>query len=222
MSDFKDTIIKDVIFQHPKLNSPYMFDPMERKAFQCSEDTPKSFWSCGFKLNKKEATDLWNAAKDHYNECKARDSKLGKFKTIHSYKEHEDDTISFSAKKNCKTAKGKPNKPIRVVDGNKKPLEDLGFWTGSTGSIKFSMHPTLNPSKNEWGISFLLDAVQVVNAEYSTMGDDFDEVETKGDTTTNDDPFGKTTETVTFGDQQVEVATASKSASDDFDDEIPF
>ena len=78
---------------------------MQRKSFQSTEDTPKSFWSCGFKVNKKEATELWNAAKDHYNECKARDSKLGKFKTIHSYKENEDDTISFSAKKNCKTAK---------------------------------------------------------------------------------------------------------------------
>ena len=213
MSDFKDMIIKDVVFQHPKLNSPYIFDPMQRKSFQSTEDTPKSFWSCGFKLNKKEATELWNAAKDHYNECKARDSKLGKFKTIHSYKENEDDTISFSAKKNCKTAKGKPNSPIRVVDGNKKPLEDLGFWTGSTGSIKFSMHPTLNPSKNEWGISFLLDAVQVVNAEYSSMGDDFDEVESKGDTTKPDE----TPESVIFGEQEATV-----SASQDFDDEIPF
>ena len=213
MSDFKDMIIKDVVFQHPKLNSPYIFDPMQRKSFQSTEDTPKSFWSCGFKLNKKEATELWNAAKDHYNECKARDSKLGKFKTIHSYKENEDDTISFSAKKNCKTAKGKPNSPIRVVDGDKKPLEDLGFWTGSTGSIKFSMHPTLNPSKNEWGISFLLDAVQVVNAEYSSMGDDFDEVESKGDTTKPDE----TPESVIFGEQEATV-----SASQDFDDEIPF
>jgi len=213
MSDFKDMIIKDVVFQHPKLNSPYIFDPMQRKSFQSTEDTPKSFWSCGFKLNKKEATELWNAAKDHYNECKARDSKLGKFKTIHSYKENEDDTISFSAKKNCKTAKGKPNSPIRVVDGNKKPLEDLGFWTGSTGSIKFSMHPTLNPSKNEWGISFLLDAVQVVNAEYSSMSDDFDEVESKGDTTKPDE----TPESVIFGEQEATV-----SASQDFDDEIPF
>jgi hypothetical protein len=215
MSDFKDMIIKDVVFQHPKLNSPYIFDPMQRKSFQSTEDTPKSFWSCGFKLNKKEATELWNAAKDHYNECKARDSKLGKFKTIHSYKENEDDTISFSAKKNCKTAKGKPNSPIRVVDGNKKPLEDLGFWTGSTGSIKFSMHPTLNPSKNEWGISFLLDAVQVVNAEYSSMGDDFDEVETKGDTIKPDE----TPESVIFGEQE---ATVGGNASQDFDDEIPF
>ena len=132
---------------------------------------------------------------------------------IHSYKENEDDTISFSAKKNCKTAKGKPNSPIRVVDGNKKPLEDLGFWTGSTGSIKFSMHPTLNPSKNEWGISFLLDAVQVVNAEYSSMSDDFDEVESKGDTTKPDE----TPESVIFGEQEATV-----SASQDFDDEIPF
>ena len=36
------------------------------------------------------------------------------------------------------------------------------------------------------------------------------------------DDFDAPQETVTFGDQQVEVATASKSASDDFDDEIPF
>lgn len=213
MSDFKDMIVKDVVFQHPKLNSPYIFDPVERKSFQCSEDTPKAFWSCGFKLPKKEATELWNAAKDHYNECKSRNSKLGKFKTIHSYKENEDDTISFSAKKNCKTAKGKPNNPIRVVDGDKKPLEDLGFWTGSTGSIKFSMLPTLNPSKNEWGITFLLEAVQVANAEYSSMSDDFDKVESKGDTTKPDE----TPESVIFGEQEATV-----SASQDFDDEIPF
>ena len=97
-------------------------------------------------------------------------------------------------------------------------MEDLGFWTGSTGSIKFSMHPTLNPSKNEWGISFLLDAVQVVNAEYSSMGDDFDEVETKGDTTKPDE----TPESVIFGEQEATVGEENKTDTNDFDDEIPF
>ena len=77
------------------------------------------------------------------------------------------------------------------------------------------MHPTLNPSKNEWGISFLLDAVQVVNAEYSSMSDDFDEVESKGDTTKPDE----TPESVIFGEQET---TVGGNASQDFDDEIPF
>ena len=80
------------------------------------------------------------------------------------------------------------------------------------------MHPTLNPSKNEWGISFLLDAVQVVNAEYSSMGDDFDEVETKGDTTKPDE----TPESNMFGEQEATVGEENKTDTNDFDDEIPF
>ena len=58
-----------------------------------------------------------------------------------------------------------------------------------------------------------MDAVQVVNAEYSSMSDDFDEVESKGDTTNPDE----TPESVIFGEQEATV-----SASQDFDDEIPF
>lgn len=223
MSDFKNMLINDVTFVYPKLNSAYQYNSVEKRSDQCSEDTPGAYWSCGFTLPKPEAIKLWNAAKDHFNECKSRNSKLGDFKTIHSYKENEDDTITFGTKKNCKTSKGKPNRPIPVVDKDKKPLEDRAFWSGSTGAIKFSMLPTFNPSKNEWGISFLLDAVQVKHAEYADISEDFGIMSDDTPKDSGDAPFGQSKETVIFGDQETTVTTENKdNKSDFFDDEIPF
>ena len=215
MSDFKNMLINDVTFVYPKLNSAYQYNSIEKKSYQCDEDTPGAFWSCSFTLPKPEAINLWNAAKDHFNECKSRNSKLGDFKTIHSYKENEDDTITFGSKKACKTSKGKPSRPIVVVDKDKKPLEDRGFWSGSTGAIKFSMLPTFNPSKNEWGITFYLDAVQVKHAEYADISEDFGIM--PDDTpkeTQPDDPFSTPPSS--------KPTTDAGSSNLDFDDEIPF
>ena len=219
MSDFKDMMVRDVTFTYPRLDSAYLYNSVERKSEKCSTTTPQAAWSCGFTVSKDEATRIWKEATDHYNECKSRskDSKMGEFKTVHSYKQNEDGTITFGTKKKCMSSKGTPNKEVRVVDGQKKDLEDRAFWSGSTGNIAFTMLPTFNPSKNEWGISFLLNAVQVVDAVYQELQDDFDVVGESSPAAA--DQFDAPKKDV-FGlpiDDKPEPP-----AKNDLDDEIPF
>lgn len=223
MSDFKDMMVRDVTFKYPRLDSAYLYNAHEHNSEKCLITTPGSFWSCGFTVSKEEATRIWNEAKDHYNNRKKLDKsgKMGDFKTVHSYKQNEDGTITFGTKKKCMSSKGTPNKEVRVIDGQKKDLEDRAFWSGSTGNIAFSMLPTFNPSKNEWGISFLLNAVQVVDAVYQEIEDGFDIIGERSpaqDITFDapkpeapaDDPFG------------LPPTGSSAPAKEDLEDEIPF
>ncbi len=89
MSDFKDMMVRDVTFTYPRLDSAYLYNSVERKSEKCSTTTPQAAWSCGFTVSKEEAVRIWGDAKDHYNECKSRskDSKMGDFSTVHSYKQ---------------------------------------------------------------------------------------------------------------------------------------
>jgi hypothetical protein len=223
MSDFKDMMVRDVTFTYPRLDSAYLYNSVERKSEKCSTTTPQAAWSCGFTVSKEEAVRIWGDAKDHYNECKSRskDSKMGDFKTVHSYKQNEDGTITFGTKKKCMSSKGTPNKEVRVIDGQKKDLEDRAFWSGSTGNIAFTMLPTFNPSKNEWGISFLLNAVQVVDAIYQEAQDDFDVVGEASSASA--DPFDAPKPAAPAADPFGLPPTGSDApVKEDLDDEIPF
>lgn len=222
MSDFKDMMVRDVTFTYPRLDSPYLYNAVERKSEKCSVTTPGASWSCGFTVSKEEASRIWKEAQAHYNECKSRskDSKMGEFKTIHSYKQNEDGTITFGTKKKCVSSKGTPNKEIRVIDGQKKDLENRAFWSGSKGNIALTMLPTHNPSAKEWGISFLLNAVQVVEPIYQELQDDFDVVAGSA-SPAQDDPFSAPAAKSAPADDPFGLPPAS-SSTNDFDDEIPF
>ena len=71
-------------------------------------------------------------------------------------KKNDDGAVTFIARRKCMKTRGYPSQPITVVDGNLRPLEDLGFWSGSVGNVKFAMWPSHNQSNNQWGISLLL------------------------------------------------------------------
>ena len=225
-------MINDVTFMYPRVNSGYIFNSLTRKSEPCTEDTPGAYWSCNFTLPKPEAIKIWNMAKDHFNAVKASGSPLAiqmnekkaMFKTIHGYKEREDDTIMFATRKSCRTAKGKKN-TIMLKDARAKDLEDLEFWSGSTGNIIFSMKPTFNQTANEWGIRMYLDGVQVVDFKKGELQEGFSAVDNATDNTPANNTgaqFTDTTETVMFGDMETTVETGSNTVANDFDDEIPF
>ena len=199
MSDFKTRFVLNCELEFPRVNQYYWFNSATRKSEPCDKTRPGAEKSVGFRLPKEDAVELWNEAKAHFNEVKARKPDMGEFKTIHSYRENEDGTISFRAKRKGMTARGTPGADVPVVDGNNKLLDDLGFWGGSIGGVKFSMLPTYNQSKGEWGITFMLDKVQVVKPVYGgDGGDDFPTYsEAKG-------------------------AVRSTDPSDVYDDAIPF
>ena len=231
MSEFKDVLIRNVIFQWPRLDSGYVYKKEIEKSEKVSESAPNAEWSISFIVSHEEGQDLWKQAIAHFNECKKINSKLGKFGTIHGMKKQDDGTVQFTARKRCVTTKGTPSQPIKVIDGAKQPLADLSIWSGSTGNIKFAMLPTFNPNAEQWGIKLLLSAVQVIEAKYADQSDDFDAVDNGGDEV---DPFGipedkqpdkKPAPTPPSFDLEIEgqeQAAKSDAVNPDMDDEIPF
>jgi len=222
MSEFKDVLIRNVIFQWPRLDSGYVYKKEIEKSEKVSESAPNAEWSITFTVSHEEAQDLWKQAIAHFNDCKKINSKLGKFGTIHGMKKQDDGTVQFTARKKCITTKGTPSQRIKVIDGAKQPLADLSFWSGSTGNIKFSMLPTFNPNAEQWGIKLLLSAVQVLEAKYADGADDFDSVDTGVEEV---DDFGIAVDKK--ADQQadfdLEIQGQEQAAqSNDLDDEIPF
>jgi len=174
MSDFKTRFVLNCELEYPRLNQYFWFNSATRKSEPCDKTRPGAEKSVGFKLPKDEAAKLWNDAKAHFNDVKSRKPDMGDFQTIHSYRENDDGTISFKAKRKGMTARGTPGADVAVVDGNNDLVEDLAFWGGSIGGVKFSMLPTFNQSKGEWGITFMLDKVQVTEPKYgSDGGEDF-------------------------------------------------
>lgn len=162
-SNFKDKYVLDVEFEYPRVNQFYAFNSATQKSEPCDATRPSAEKSVGFRMQKQQAVDLWKEAKSHFDNCKANGADIGEFQTVHSYKENEDGTISFRAKRKAMTNAGRLNREVQLVDGQNKPLpeHDWAFGTGSKGSVKLSMFPTHNPSKKEWGISFGLEAIQV-------------------------------------------------------------
>ena len=222
MSEFKDVLIRNVIFQWPRLDSGYVFNSTENKSEKVTTSTPGAEWSISFIVSHEEAQDLWKQAIAHFNECKKNNSKLGKFGTIHAMKKQDDGTVLFTARKKCITSKGTPSQPVKVIDGAKQPLADLSIWSGSTGNLKVSMLPTHNPKQEQWGIKLLLSAVQVIDAKYADESDDFDSVDTGVEEV---DPFGIPVEKKTDQqpDLELEIQGQEQAAkSNDLDDEIPF
>ena len=222
MSEFKDVLIRNVIFQWPRLDSGYVFNSTENKSEKVTTSTPGAEWSISFIVSHEEAQDLWKQAIAHFNDCKKTNNKLGKFGTIHSMKKLEDGTVQFTAKKKCITTKGTQAQAVKVIDAAKQPVSDLSFRNDSTGNIKFSMVPTFNPNAEQWGIKLLLSAVQVLEAQYADDSDDFDAVDTGVEEV---DDFGIPVEKKTDqqADLELEIEGQEQAAkSNDLDDEIPF
>lgn len=222
MSEFKDVLIRNVIFQWPRLDSGYVFNSTENKSEKVTTSTPGAEWSISFIVSHEEAQDLWKQAIAHFNDCKKTNSKLGKFGTIHTMKKQDDGTVLFTAKKKCITSKGTPSQAVKVIDGLKQPLADLSIWSGSTGNLKVSMLPTFNPKQEQWGIKLLLSAVQVIDAKYADGADDFDAVDTGVEEV---DDFGIAVDKK--ADQQADFdleiqGQEQASQSNDLEDEIPF
>jgi len=213
MSDFKDVMIKDVEFNYPKFDQIYRYDHTFKKdddggtgkSVPAKADEQDANWSTKFIMSKEEGTKFWDVCAAHHKERAPKE----KFKTVHGFKQLEDDRLEFGAKRKAKTAKGKHEMPPMVIDGERKPLENLAISSGSKGNLKVTIFPSYNPSSKEHGISVRLIAIQVTDAVYGGGGDDmagFDSI-APAPKLDEDDPFG---------------LPKQAPAKNDFDDEIPF
>lgn len=216
MSDFKDVMLKDVEFIYPRVDQLYKYDPHAKKddgtsgkSVPATADEQGAAWSTGFILSKEESIKFWDACAAHH---KARAPK-DKFKTVHGSRELDDGRMQFNCKSKGKTAKGVIKSAPLVIDGQRKPLENLSFYGGSKGNLKVTIMPALNPSTKEHGVSLILSAIQVTDAIYSG-GDDmagFDSIAPAP--SEDDDPFGLPPST---------EAAKQAPSNNDLDDDIPF
>jgi len=209
-TDFKPTMIRNVEFKYPRLNSTYRYNTAEKRSEECAPTASNASYSVAWEMPQGEAAKLHAELKTHYESCNRKES----FAKIFGMKKLENGNVEFRAKRNGTNSQGTLNEKPRVIDGMKQPLADLAIWGGSKGSIKVTAYPVTDPDGNG-GISLLIDTVQVTHAVYGGGGlDDFDEVGTTmqgGLDAALDD----------FGPAAVETVVAQAPAALQ-DDEIPF
>lgn len=191
-TDFFKVLVKDTTFHWPRLDQPYRYNSQEKRTEACAPNVTGAGYSIAFDVTMAEAKALHGMLKTHYNESRARNSKLPEFSTVFGMKKDEAaGTVRFTAKKRAVSNSGELNKPPVVIDGYKKPLEEKNIWSGSTGNLRLLAFAATDPD-GKGGISLLLDTVQVVNAVYGGDNlDDFEEV-AGGSTITTDDDFDTT------------------------------
>lgn len=210
-TDFLKVLVKDTTFHWPRLDQPYRYNSQEKRTEACAPNVTGAGYSIAFDVTMAEAKELHKLLKTHYNETRARNSKLPEFSTVFGMKKDEAaGTVRFTAKKRAVSNSGELNKPPVVIDGHKQALVEKNIWSGSTGNLRLLAFAATDPD-GKGGISLLLDTVQVVNAVYGGDNlDDFDEV-AGGTTITADDDFD-TPQPV----QATKPAPASAMADDPF------
>lgn len=171
--DFQKIVCEDVEFQWPRLDQPYRFDQHKKETVPC----PPSAQNAGYSLNWIMPADRAGAMaarlSEHYEGCRGRNSKLPEFSGIFGMKTLEDGRVQFVARKSAMSNDGEVNKAPRVVDEYHEELEDKAIWSGSKGSVRALAFPSTNPQDGKGGISLLLDAVLVTDANY--CGDNLEE-----------------------------------------------
>lgn len=93
-------------------------------------------------------------------------------------KDQDNNMVSVNFKKKAVNAKGEKMQPVRVVDANKKPIENLStIGNGSTGNVIIRSYDYDVAGRK--GTAYALDAIQIIKLVEYTGGDslDFDVVE---------------------------------------------
>ncbi len=210
---FKKIMIRNVEFKWPRLNATYRYNSAEKRSEEAAPTAQGAAYSINWEMGEQEAKKLYSELKAHYEAHKSEP-----FQKVFGMKKLENGNYEFKAKRNGVNSQGTLNKKPEVIDGMKKALADVAFWSGSKGNIQVSAYPSQNPQTNppENGISLLIQKVQVTHAVYGDDLDDFDEVPTTiaGGVEDALDDFGI-------------VTTPTESPAADIaatleDDEIPF
>jgi hypothetical protein len=177
--DFLKLKITDVTFHWPRLDRPYRYNNATKRTEACEPNVTGAGYSIAWDMTKAEARDFYKALADHYAGCQKRNPKLPAFKEVFGMKaDPNGDTVRFTAKRKAVTNSGEVNRPPRVADGTKAGFPDLAdpaIWSGSKGHLRVFAFPATDPQGNG-GVSLLLDAVIVTDAQYGGDGleDDFE------------------------------------------------
>lgn len=189
-TDFLKVMIKDTTFYWPRLDQPYRYNAQEKRNEPCAPTVANAGYSIAFDMTLAEAKELKKMLEGHYNQARARNSKLPEFSQVFGAKaDKEAGTVRFTAKKRAVSNDGKVNPAPKVVGPDLKDLEDKRIWSNSKGNLRVLAFPTTDPD-GSGGISLLLDVVQVVEAVYGgdNLEDDFGPAQV-GKTLSADDDF---------------------------------
>lgn len=194
-TDFHKVVVKDVEFLWPRLDQTYRYNSAEKKTEPCEPTANGAGWSLAWKMSLADGKKLKDELRAHYEDCRSRNRKLPEFSDVFGAKRLTDedgnptDAVQFTAKKRAMSNDGKPNKQPKVVGLDLKELEEKNIWSGSVGHIRALAFPTTDPD-GMGGISLLLDAVQVVDAQYGGDGleDDFGPAQTAAPNFGDDEP----------------------------------
>ena len=170
---FLRKVLKDLVFDYPRIDSTYRFDSANQRSEKCAPTAATASWSIGWSVSKEDAVKFRDEMRAHYEECQKLDSGLPEFSKVFGMKSLDSGLVSFRAKKNGATRDGNVNEPPTVIDGAKNQLADKAIWTGSKGAVRIIAFPTKSPD-GTGGISLILDTVQVTQPEYGSGGDDDD------------------------------------------------
>jgi hypothetical protein len=189
-TDFLKVMIKDTTFHWPRLDQPYRYNSQEKRTEACAPTVQNAGYSIAFDMTLAEAKELKKTLEGHYNQARARNSKLPEFSQVFGAKvDKEAGTVRFTAKKRAVSNDGKVNAPPKVVGPDLKDLAEKNIWSNSKGNLRVLAFPTTDPD-GSGGISLLLDVVQVVEAVYGgdNLEDDFGPAQA-GKTLSADDEF---------------------------------
>ena len=207
----------------PKINQPYIWsDSAGEKGGTIPAENPTdkaAHYELSINVKEKQLKELieavrqaWKTAIETGRVTKENADKCSDPKTMMKIEKKADKTYNVACKiKNY----DKDCKPLQFGADRQPLADDFELTTESHIhiAVQFYFYQKgkgihIQPKK--------IRVVELAARQTPAMVDDFEaEAAPVAD---NADPFDAPKETVTFGDQQVEV----KTASDDFDDEIPF
>ena len=154
-------IIENVEALWPKLNQTYAFDKKANKHMPCGPRDTNAAFSVDFRADSATAKALFAQMSAAYNANKEK--SWPQELTLEASPLVKDDDGTFKGTSNIKGAyNGKITlKPVELdSQGNTLP-EDFELTTGSTVNIAVTFVP-YHMTKDNWGVSLRLQAVQVI------------------------------------------------------------
>ena len=117
-TDFKPTMVRNVEFKYPRLNSTYRYNTAEKRSEECAPTASNASYSVAWEMPQGEAAKLYAELKAHYENCNRKES----FSKIFGMKKLDSGNVEFRAKRNGTNSQGTLNEKPRVIDGMKQPL----------------------------------------------------------------------------------------------------
>ena len=72
-TDFKPTMIRNVEFKYPRLNSTYRYNTAEKRSEECAPTASNASYSVAWEMPQGEAGKLHAELKTHYESCNRKE-----------------------------------------------------------------------------------------------------------------------------------------------------